>query len=62
MKREHFKKRKDLAQVLTILRQKQILEQLESQIQRPVNEKKAHTGQSSSVTKSTKGGRTGLSK
>lgn len=58
-----FKKRKDLAQVLTILRQKQTLEQLESENSKSqINEKKTRTGQSSSTTESAKGGRTGLSK
>lgn len=48
-----FKKRKDLAQVLTVSRQKQLLEGLE---------KKVRAGQSSNVPRSAEGGRTGLSK
>lgn len=58
-----FKKRKDLAQILTVLRQKQILERLESEISKQSgNEKKARTGQSSNVSKSVQGDRKGLSK
>lgn len=50
-----FKKRKYLAKVLTILKQKQLLKQLES-------EKKVRAGQSSNVSKVKEGGRRGLSK
>ncbi len=59
-----FKKRKDLAQVLTVLRQKQILQGLESKIanqqlskqekKEEGNGSKARTGQSAGKSKSTK--------
>lgn len=52
-----FKKRKDLAQILTVIRQKQLLLQLEA-----TNEKKIRDGQFHNVTKLQKGGRTELSK
>lgn len=52
------KKRKDLAQILTIMRQKELIMLLEN----TTNEKKVSTGQSRNVTKVREGERTGLSK
>lgn len=58
-----FKKRKDLAKVLTILRQKHLLARLESEISKTSSgEIKARVGQSGNEPKSDKGVRTGLSK
>lgn len=63
------KKRKDLAQVLTIIRQKQLLAELESEASIKSSEKKGSTGQSMQLDNEVdngpelkKGGRTELSK
>lgn len=52
------KKKKDIAQMSTILRQKQLVEELETKL----NNIKIRTGQPSNVTEEKEGGRTGLSK